>query len=106
MKIKVETMKEVEVTPDNELDLLDAEYNRRYGDANVQLGDDVRFLDNGRPKQVEIMGGEHVGRYGIVVAIGEAGSCRVLSISNEGKFVEVWTYEGLLDQDLMERGDA
>lgn len=95
--VRVKEVREVKLTPENELEILNIEYDRRYADADLELGDEVRFISNGKPKQMDWMGGDHIGRLGIVCAIGEHNSVKVLTINLDGDFVEVWSHEDFVD---------
>lgn len=96
--VKVKTTREVELTSENEAEILDAEWDRRYGNANLEVGDEVRFAANGKPRQRELLGNDHVGRLGIVVSVGMENTIRVLAIAPDGEFVEVWTHEMFVEK--------
>lgn len=89
--IRVTESREVKLTPENELELIGKEWDARYGDNVFELGDEVRFLGNGKPKEREIMDGDCTGKPGIVTQIGQEGSVKILAINHSGQFVEIWT---------------
>jgi hypothetical protein len=89
--IRVTQTKEVKLTAENEIEILNAEFDGRYGDNEFDVGDAVRFISNGKPKQLEFMGGDHIGKPGIVTQIGQENSVKVLAITLDGDFFEVWT---------------
>ena len=96
--VKVKSVEKVQLTEENELELLDNEYSRRYEDSEFEIGDTVRFTDNGRFKQQQLLGDDHIGRLGIVVALGDDGGAKVLAINPRGDFVEVWTNDYCLEK--------
>lgn len=89
--VKVHETREIKLTKENELSIIEAEFSRRYDDCEFEVGDAVRFTDSGNWKQQDLMGGDHVGRHGIVVAPGQEGRVKVLTITLGGDFFEVWT---------------
>ena len=89
--IRVTKTEDVKLTPENEVEILNAEFDARYGDNEFEVGDEVRFIGNGKPKQMEFMGGDHIGKPGIVTQIGQENSVKVLAITLFGDFFEVWT---------------
>lgn len=89
--IRVTETREVKLTPENEASLIASEYDARYGDNEFEVGDEVRFTGNGKPKQIDFMGGEHIGKPGIVTQVGQENSVKVLAITLDGDFFEVWT---------------
>lgn len=89
--IRVTETREVKLTPENEMQLIAAEYDNRYGDNEYEVGDEVRFTGNGKPKQFDLMGGDHIGKPGIVTQLGQENSVKVLAITLDGDFFEVWT---------------
>lgn len=96
--VKVQSIVEVEVTPENERILLRAEFERRYEDRKFIEGDDVIFTREGRSRHVEALGEDHIGKPAIVTAQSENGQdVKVLAISNDGDFVELWTPEACLE---------
>ena len=92
--VNVNRTEAVEVTPENEMTLLGDEFSRRYGDRPFAEGDDVEFVRIGKQRHIEHFGDEHVGKRAIVTALSDnAQDVKVLAISNNGEFVELWTPE-------------
>lgn len=91
--VRIKRYEEVEVTAENEMTILGEEWDRRYADREFSEGDTVEFITNGRAKLVEFFGPEHIGKRGIVSALGEGDSVKVLAIALDGSFVEAWTRE-------------
>ena len=89
--IRVTKTENVKLTAENEVEILSSEFDARYGDNEFDVGDEVRFIGNGKPKQIDFMGGDHIGKPGIVTQIGQENSVKVLAITNDGDFFEVWT---------------
>jgi hypothetical protein len=92
--VNVKRVESVEVTPENEMGLLKAEWDQRYGDRPFVEGDEVEFVRTGKQRHIEHFGDDHVGKRGIVCALSDNGlDVKILAISNTGEFVELWTPE-------------
>lgn len=90
--IRVTEAREVKLTPENEMQLIAAEYDNRYGDNEYEIGDEVRFIARAKPKVAEFLKGEdYIGKPGIVTQLGRENSVKVLAIGFDGRFYEVWT---------------
>lgn len=88
--IRVTETREVQVTPENEIEIIKAEYEARYGDNEFIIGDIVRFTRDGKATQLDLMGGSYAGKRGIVSHLGDGNSIKVLCISNHNEFKELW----------------
>jgi hypothetical protein len=94
--VKIKQTVEVEVTAENELSVVTGEWDRRYLDRALTEGDPVEFSAIGRAKHIEAFGPEHIGKRGVVAALGEGDSVKVLAITTAGEFIEIWTPEAIL----------
>lgn len=86
----------VQVTAENEEQILNDEWMRRYGERTFTEGDEVEFVRDGKQKHVDHFGEDHTGKRAIVTALSEHGDVKILAISTAGEFVELWTPEAVL----------
>lgn len=97
IEVNVVRTERVLVTADNEMAVLGAEWDRRYGGRPFGEGDEVEFAKTGKQRHIEHFGEEHIGKRGIVVGLSENGAdVKVLAINAAGAFVELWTPEAVL----------
>lgn len=90
-------VEKIEVTPENEREVLNGEYLRRYDDRPFSEGDEVRFVRDGRQRHVDAFGPDHAGKLAIVTSLSDNGQdVKVLAITREGTFEEFWTPESCL----------
>lgn len=95
--IRVTESREVKLTPENEMDILGAEWDRLYGVNEFWPGDIVRFIDDSDPGARARMGGAFEGKLGKVAQMGDNCSAKVLTITNYGEFFHLWTKERNLE---------
>jgi hypothetical protein len=95
--VKVLHVEKVQVTAENELEILRGEYERRYDDRDFCEGDDVEFIREGRQRHADAFGANYVGKRAVVTALSENGEdVKVLAITADGSFGEFWTPEACL----------
>lgn len=99
MSVEVKILREevVQVTAENELSILGNEWDRRYEDRPFDAGDSVEFVRDGKQRHVEHFGESHAGKRGIVTSLSDNGNdVKVLAITKDGDFIELWTPEAVL----------
>ena len=97
IEVKVLRSETIAVTAENEMSILNDEWERRYGERPFVEGDKVFFARDGKQRHVEHFGEDHVGKRGIVTANSDTGrDVKILAINTSGEFVELWTPEAVL----------
>lgn len=97
--VRMKRYDEVELTAENEADLLDEEWERRYATRTFTEGDNVRIVRPAKVRHSDALGEDYIGKRGVVTANAEGGNdTKVLFIGKDGDFVELWTPEGALEK--------